>query len=129
MKAYATETNRMHLRMKEIALLLATTFLAFAQTDDLTLPASSATTRENRTLPIQRIGPDDLLSVSVADCPELTRNFRVLGDGTLALPLLKQRIPASNRLPQELEAAIAERHRYFDLEVIRVARSVFHEAT
>jgi polysaccharide export outer membrane protein len=57
--------------------------------------------------PIQRIGPDDLLSVSVADCPELTRNFRVAGDGTLRLPLLKERISAKDKLPSELENDIA----------------------
>ena len=54
-------------------------------------------------LPMQRVGADDLLSISVADCPELTKNFRVLGDGTLALPLLKERIQAKNKLPEEIE--------------------------
>ena len=59
-------------------------------------------------LPTQRVGPDDLLTVSVADCPELTRNFRVQGDGTLTLPLLRERIPANNKLPQEIESAIKD---------------------
>jgi len=94
------------LRMRTIALLLVYSVLAIAQDSPApgTVPDGGSNT-EN--LPTQRVGPDDLLSVSVADCPELTRNFRVLGDGTLALPLLKERIPANNKLPGELEIEIA----------------------
>ena len=55
----------------------------------------------------QRVGPDDLLAVSVADCPELTHSFRVLSDGTLALPLLKERIPAKGKAPEEIETEIS----------------------
>ncbi len=91
-------------RMKSIALFLFCCALAVAQ--NVPVPGGDEGTREEN-LPTQRIGPDDLLSVSVADCPELTRNFRVLGDGTLALPLLKERIPANNKLPGELEIEIA----------------------
>ena len=62
---------------------------------------------KNYDLPIQRVGPDDLLSVSVADCPELTRNFRVAGDGTLRLPLLKERLSVKDKLPGEIENQVA----------------------
>ncbi len=71
---------------------------------NVSCPAS----RSGADLPTQRVGPDDLLNVSVADCPELTRNFRVLGDGTLALPLLKERIPANNKLPGDIEVEISD---------------------
>ena len=57
-------------------------------------------------LPAQTIGPDDLLSITVFDCPELTRSFRVSSDGTLALPILG-RIPATGLLPVQLEDKIA----------------------
>lgn len=67
-----------------------------------------ATSPELLDLPIQRVGADDLLSVAVEDCPELTRNFRVLGDGTLSLPLLKEKIPVANKLPGEIETQISE---------------------
>jgi hypothetical protein len=43
-------------------------------------------------LPSQKIGPGDLVSLSVADCPEMTRNFRVSSDGFLALPLLQEKL-------------------------------------
>jgi polysaccharide biosynthesis/export protein len=88
--------------MKQIFVLLCLAVLAAGQTPN---PSIATATSD---LPTQRVGPDDLLTVSVADCPELTRNFRVSGDGALILPLLKERIPVSNRLPGEIEVQIAE---------------------
>jgi len=58
-------------------------------------------------LPAQRIGPNDLIAVSVYDSPELTRTVRVSADGYIRLPMLKQRIKAAGRMPVELETAIA----------------------
>ncbi len=65
-------------------------------------PASSS----GDVLPAQNIGPDDLISITVFDCPELTRTFRVSSDGTLALPILG-RIPAAGLMPVQLEDALA----------------------
>ncbi len=48
-------------------------------------------------LPSQALGADDLVQIMVPYCPELSRSFRVASDGTLALPLLKQRIPVAGR--------------------------------
>jgi len=59
-------------------------------------------------LPALRIGPNDLLAVSVYDSPELTRTLRVGADGMIRLPMLKQRIKADGLLPAELETAMAE---------------------
>lgn len=59
-------------------------------------------------LPSQKIGPGDLLSISVADCPEMTRNFRVSSDGMLALPLLQEKIRAAGKEPDELEGEVSE---------------------
>lgn len=59
-------------------------------------------------LPALRIGPNDLLAVSVYDSPELTRTLRVGADGMIRLPMLKQRIKAEGLLPAELEAALAD---------------------
>lgn len=74
-------------------------------------PSSSvapAPSSPDSNLPAQKIGPDDLLWVSVADCPELTRNFRVGSDGTLRMPLLKERITATGKYPSEIEMEVAE---------------------
>jgi polysaccharide export outer membrane protein len=80
-------------------------------------------------LPAHRIGPNDLLSVSVYDSPELTRTVRVSADGLLRLPMLKQRIAAGNMLPADLEAAIAEaleREEILVAPVVTVAVAEYH---
>ena len=59
-------------------------------------------------LPAQRIAGNDLIAVSVYDAPELTRTVRVGEDGTIRLPMLKERIRADGLLPGALENAIAE---------------------
>ena len=59
-------------------------------------------------LPAQKIGPDDLLAISVYDSPELTRTVRVTGDGQIRLPMLKRPIEAAGLLPRDLETAIAQ---------------------
>jgi polysaccharide export outer membrane protein len=66
-------------------------------------------------LPVQRIGPNDLLSVSVYNAPEFTRTVRVSADGTVILPLMKRAVPASGLLPAELESTIAAALRGQDL--------------
>lgn len=58
-------------------------------------------------LPAHKIGPNDLLALSVYDAPELTRTIRVGPDGRIELPMLKQPIVAEGLLPTELETAIA----------------------
>lgn len=77
------------------------------------IPVASAQVRPaqvevaNANLPAQRIGPNDLVAVSVYDAPELTRTVRVGADGLMRLPMLKQRIKAEGLMPGELETAIA----------------------
>jgi polysaccharide export outer membrane protein len=55
------------------------------------------------TLPSQKLGPGDLISISVSDCPELTRSFRITSAGMLKLPLLKEALMATGKEPQEIE--------------------------
>ncbi|HSB16150.1 MAG TPA: polysaccharide biosynthesis/export family protein [Bryobacteraceae bacterium] len=59
-------------------------------------------------LPAQKIGPNDLIAISVYDAPELTRTVRVGADGFIRLPMLKRRVRADGLLPAELEATVAE---------------------
>lgn len=58
-------------------------------------------------LPGQKIGPNDLIAISVYDAPEFTRTVRVSAEGLLALPMLSSGVRASGLLPAELEKAIA----------------------
>jgi polysaccharide export outer membrane protein len=73
-------------------------------------------------LPAQKIGPNDLIAVSVYDAPELTRTIRVDDDGGIRLPLLKSSIPADGLLPRELEEAIAEALKSAELMVDPVVK-------
>ena len=59
-------------------------------------------------LPAQKIGPNDLLSISVYGAPELTRSVRVSAAGKLSLPMLREQIAAAGKLPMDLEGSIAQ---------------------
>jgi polysaccharide biosynthesis/export protein len=59
-------------------------------------------------LPIQKVGPDDLIAVTVYDTPEMTRTVRVGADGFIRLPMLQPRIRAAGLMPADLEKAIGE---------------------
>jgi polysaccharide export outer membrane protein len=57
-------------------------------------------------LPVEKLGPDDLLGISVYDSPELSRTVRVDADGNIRLPMMRQRIQAAGLFPYELEKSI-----------------------
>ncbi|MEP7363708.1 MAG: polysaccharide biosynthesis/export family protein [Acidobacteriota bacterium] len=59
-------------------------------------------------LPAQKIGPNDLLAISVYGAPEFTRSVRVSASGKLSLPMLHEQINASGKLPMDLEVSIAQ---------------------
>jgi polysaccharide export outer membrane protein len=73
------------------------------------LPAFSQThlTDSGPNLPAQRIGANDLITVSVYGAPELSRSIRVGSDGTIRLPMLRRRLNAEGTLPADLEQLIA----------------------
>jgi len=58
-------------------------------------------------LPAQKIGPNDLLAISVYGALELTRTVRVSAEGFLRLPMLKQKVEAKGLMPSDLEETIA----------------------
>jgi polysaccharide export outer membrane protein len=57
-------------------------------------------------LPIQKIGANDLISISVYDAPELTRAVRVSAAGLISVPMLHEKIRAEGLMPSDLEVAI-----------------------
>ena len=59
-------------------------------------------------LPAQKIHPNDLVGVAVYGEPDLTRTVRVGADGTIRLPLLKDKIKAEGLMPEQLETAIVD---------------------
>jgi polysaccharide export outer membrane protein len=54
-----------------------------------------------------RIGPDDLLDISVFDVPDLSRTVRVSAGGEISLPLLGS-VAVAGQTPQDLEESLAE---------------------
>ncbi|HEY0758379.1 MAG TPA: polysaccharide biosynthesis/export family protein [Acidisarcina sp.] len=67
---------------------------------------SNAPVAAQAALPAESLGPDDLLEIMVSYCPELSRTFRVSSDGTLALPLLHQRLTVAGLTPSEVATAL-----------------------
>lgn len=59
-------------------------------------------------LPVQRIGANDLIAVSVYDAPEFTRTLRVSAEGEISLPMIRQKIRAEGLMPDVLETRVAE---------------------
>ena len=57
-------------------------------------------------LPIERIGNDDLLGITVYDSPELTRTVRVDSNGEIRLPMLRKPVKAAGLYPADLEKSI-----------------------
>ena len=90
---------------------LALPTLAASADNEAAVPAAvpSATTAEDPLKEIvddYRIGPSDLLEVSVFQVPELSRTVRVNSRGALTLPLIGE-IQAGGLTGQQLEARIA----------------------
>ena len=88
-------------------LLLQVQFVIATAVD---VPERSATSN----LPLETVGPDDLLSISVAECPDLTRSFRISKSGDLNLPFLKEALHVGGLTPgsiaQALERELTQQH-------------------
>jgi polysaccharide biosynthesis/export protein len=100
-KTAATVVNVVAPSVKTIALLI------LGWSASLGAQAPDPAIARFESLPEQKVGAGDLLGLAVTDCPELTRNFRVAGDGTLPLPLLKQRIRAAGKQPDQIAEDIS----------------------
>lgn len=92
-----------------ISILMLSVQIVGAQTNSVP-PARAASYSDSSSgagnLPTQRIGPDDLISISVYDAPEFSRSVRVSSDGSILLPMMNSPIPAAGLMPHELEARI-----------------------
>ena len=91
-----------------------------AQADSAAASASTTKDRIDATVPIRRpaaignpeaeyrVGPQDLIEVSVYGLPELARTVRVNAQGKISLPLIGQ-VEATGLTSQSLERAIADK--------------------
>ena len=99
-----------------VATSLALVLPASAATADneAAMPAATASATEPADDPLAlvvedyRIGPSDLLEISVFQVPELSRTVRVNARGALTLPLIGQ-IQAGGLTGQQLEALLAQK--------------------
>jgi polysaccharide export outer membrane protein len=88
--------------MKTLMLYACAVLACFAQTKPAPQPDSPLTN-----LPAHPVGPNDLLSVSIYDAPELSKMVRVSSEGYIRLPMLKSRIQVAGGMPSQVEASIA----------------------
>jgi polysaccharide export outer membrane protein len=79
-----------------------------AQEARQTLPTPVADLNPSSNLPLQRVGPEDLLGLQVYDAPELTRTVRVSAEGTIRLPMLTSPIRVEGLMPAEIEGLVTE---------------------
>jgi polysaccharide export outer membrane protein len=93
-------------------LLLAIAFAGSvsAQQQDTSRSAGSGSTTftDSFNLPVEKIGSDDLIGITVYDSPELTRTVRVDSEGNIRLPMVRQHIKAAGFYPAELEKAVTK---------------------
>jgi polysaccharide export outer membrane protein len=73
-----------------------------------TTPVAVADLNPSNNLPLQKVGPEDLIGLQVYDAPEFTRNVRVSAEGTIRLPMLKSPIRVQGLMPNEIEVLVAE---------------------
>jgi polysaccharide biosynthesis/export protein len=57
-------------------------------------------------LPEETLGANDLLEIMIPYCPELSRSFRISGDGKIVLPLLKKKLSVTGLTPTQLATNI-----------------------
>jgi polysaccharide export outer membrane protein len=91
-------------------LIITLLTLAFAPQEMISQRPSigQPTALQGSNLPVQKIGREDLIGISVYAAPELSGPVRVEYDGCIRMPMVQKRIHAAGLLPEELEDAITK---------------------
>jgi polysaccharide export outer membrane protein len=89
-----------------VTLFAASVCLAQQNPADVRTVSGVITGNQLSNLPIEKLGVDDLVGISVYDAPELTRTVRVDTNGDIRLPMLPQPVRAAGLYPDGLEKAI-----------------------
>jgi polysaccharide export outer membrane protein len=94
------------------ALLLTSVFVltatVYGQQNDNSPNRALGTPSDGANLPIQKIGPQDLLAIQVYDAPEFTRSIRVLDSGEIRLPMMKDKIKVDGLFPEDIATLIQD---------------------
>src|ERR1035441_507188 len=97
--------RELHMRCLTISILaIAVAGSAQQQTSPNRAGMGATALSEGSNLPVEKIGNDDLVGITVYDAPELTRTVRVGSDGTIRLPMLRQHIPAACLPPKPFQS-------------------------
>lgn len=91
----------------DIRFLLSLFLLATSGLAQPRPPAPNNEFPEQKNLPAQPVGPNDLLSIRIYNAPELGRPVRVSSEGYIHLPMLASGVKVEGKLPLEIEALIA----------------------
>jgi polysaccharide export outer membrane protein len=91
-----------------LLLAMAVTPIFAQQVPPERVNSSAISSSDRSSLPAEKIGPDDLLGVSVYDSPELSHPVRVDANGAIRLPMVKQPISVSGLYPPEIEVEITK---------------------
>jgi polysaccharide biosynthesis/export protein len=86
---------------------------AYAQTTPTTAPVPQPDTPEpaqlwNGNMGSDPVGVGDLVYLSVTGAPELSRSYRVADDGSLSIPLLKEKVVVAGMAPSAIGHAVAD---------------------
>jgi len=93
------------------ALLLTSVFAltpALAQQQDNSPNRALGAPVDTTNLPVQKIGPQDLIAIQVYDSPEFTHSIRVLDSGEIRLPMMNQKIKVDGLFPEDIATLIAD---------------------
>lgn len=95
------------MKIPVLFLSLLSVIPTFAQQQNAA-PPNVVESQNGANLPMQRVGPEDLLSLQVYDAPEFTRSVRVSGEGTIRLPMMRSPLRVQGLFPNEIEALLTD---------------------
>ena len=95
--------------------LLAAQIAASINPPSEVIPATPPRAISSLTLPDCIISPDDVLTISVYDAPDVTGEYRVSPTGEIEIPLLSTPVVAAGRTPAQLSELISERYRVSEI--------------
>ena len=102
--------QNMHFRRFFPALLLAAAAVSvpLASAQDPAVSRGLGASMDATNLPIQKLGPQDLIAIRVYDSPEFTLSLRVLDSGEIRLPMMKEKLKVEGLFPADIETLIAD---------------------
>jgi len=93
---------------RQVLVMLLGAAAVFAQVSRPVVDTRIAAQSTNSALPDRKVAPNDLLSITVFDEPEVSRPaVRVGSDGTVIIPVLSKPLSVAGLLPREIEGLVS----------------------